>query len=167
MKKSHAEKRGSFFMVGTNYARRLTIRPMALRAMGERCPEFMAALSSGSPSPQTFKSCPKCLLLAHREAFQCQKCGYRFNSSLIADDSLPALSADHLNRTHMFSIPPSVPKPSSEADIAAANWQSKQQFHALARLQARRRARRLRAYILFGLLALALGGLWWLATGLR
>lgn len=127
----------------------------------------MTALSSGSPSPQTFKSCPKCLLIAHREAFRCQKCGYEFNSSLTAGDSMPALSENHLHRTRMFSIPPSLPKPSSEAAIASATWQAKQQFHTLARYQARRRARRLRAYVLFSLLALTLGVLWWLTTGPR
>jgi hypothetical protein len=127
----------------------------------------MTALASDSPSPQTFKSCPKCLLIAHRESFRCQKCGYEFHSSLTAANTLPTLSENQFNRTQMFSIPPSVPKPSSEAAIAAANWQAKQQFRVLARQQARRRVRRLRAYLLFGLLTLTLGVLWWLTTGPR
>jgi hypothetical protein len=156
-----------FCAVGMVCARRLTTRPVALHAIGERECRFMTAMSSRSPSPQPFKSCPRCLLIAHREAFHCQKCGYEFHSSLTADASSPALSENQFNRTHMFSIPPFVPKPSSEAAIAAANWQAKQQFHVLARQQARRRARRLRAYLLFGLLTLTLGILWWLTTGPR
>jgi hypothetical protein len=128
----------------------------------------MTAFSNDSRSSQAFKSCPKCLLIAHSEAFQCQKCGHEFQTSLAVSLSpYLALSETQLNRTHMFSLPSAVPKPSTEAALAAANRQAKLQFAALARQTARRRRRRARAYVKFALLTLVLAGLWWLAATIR
>jgi ribosomal protein S27AE len=128
----------------------------------------MTAFSNGSSTSQALKSCPRCLLIAHSDAFQCQKCGHEFQTSLAVSISPHlTLSENQLNRTHMFSLPIGVPKPSTEAAYAAANQQAKQQFAALARQTARRRRRRTRAYVKFALLTLVLAALWWLAAAIR